>query len=149
MNAFNDSILAAYALSVLVVSTTLYALGFLTGKRRAERKTVVNPEDVVVNAGALVADLDHPDVQRLKRAHLNLLESAVPFFALGFLYTLTAPDPTMARALFAIFPLARILHAVFYVTGKQPMRTIAFALGALTNVVMLVQIARALFAAMF
>lgn len=149
MNAFHDPVLSSYTLAVVVVSATLLALGFLTAKRRAERKIVINPEDVVVNAGALVADLEHPDVLRLKRAHLNLMESAIPFFALGFLYTLTAPNSTLARALFLVFPLARVLHAVFYVSAKQPLRTAAFALGALVNVVMIVQLARAALAAMF
>lgn len=149
MSAFADPVFQAYALSVLVVSTTLFGLGFVTAKRRAERKVVVNAEDVSVNSGAQVGDAEHPDVLRIKRAHLNLLESAVPFFAIGLLYTFTAPNLTLARALFGGFAVVRLLHAVFYLSAKQPMRTISFALGTLCNVIMIVQVLRALLPAMF
>lgn len=149
MNAFSDPVFQAYTLAAAATIVLLYALGFLTAKTRADRKVVLNPEDVSVNGGAKVADIEHPDVLRIKRAHLNLLETAVPFFAIGFLYTATAPNLTLARALFGVFILVRVLHAVFYLGAKQPFRTIMFAAGTLVNVTMLVQVLRALFAAMF
>jgi prostaglandin-E synthase 1 len=149
MTAFADPVFQAFTLSVAVIVVTLYALGFLTAKRRAERKIVVNHEDTVVTPGASVADAEHPDVLRLKRAHLNLLEGAVPFFAIGLLYTFTGPSVTVARVLFGSFVVARLFHAAFYVGAKQPLRTAAFALGALANLVMVVQVLRTLLPAMF
>jgi microsomal prostaglandin-E synthase 1 len=149
MNAFADPVFQAYTLAVAIIVVTLYALGFLTAKRRAERKIVVNHEDVSVNRGASVADAEHPDVLRIKRAHLNLMESAIPFFAIGLLYTFTGPSVSLARALFGVFVVARLCHAIFYVSARQPLRTAMFALGALTNVVMVVQVLRTLLPAMF
>lgn len=148
MNAFNDPVFQAYVLSVSIVIITLYGLGFHTAKTRADRKIVVNPEDTSVNGGATVADVDHPDVQRIKRAHQNLLENAVPFFAIGFLYSLTTPNLAFARVLFAAFVLIRVFHAVFYLTAKQPFRTISFAVGALVNLTMVVQVLRVVVPAM-
>lgn len=148
-SAFLEPVFAAYSLAALATVSLLYALGFLTAKRRAERKIILNPEDLIVTPGAQLADAEHPDVLRLKRAHQNLLESAVPFLLIGFLYTATAPSVTLARALFAAFVVTRLLHAIFYLGAKQPMRTISFALGILVNVVMLVQILRALLPAAF
>lgn len=149
MTAFADPVFQAYSLAVLVVSLTLYGLGFVTAKRRAERKVVLNAEDVSVNAGSTVGDVEHPDVLRIKRAHLNLLEGAVPFFIIGLLYTFTGPSLALARALFGIFTVSRLLHAFFYLNAKQPFRTISFALGTLCSIVMIVQILRTLLPAMF
>jgi hypothetical protein len=43
---------------------------------RTNARAVVNPEDVRVYADASVVEVEHPDVQRVKRAHLNLLEKS-------------------------------------------------------------------------
>jgi uncharacterized MAPEG superfamily protein len=139
----SQPVFQAYALSVAVLVVTLYALGFNTAKVRAERKVVVNPEDVGINGGATVADNDHPDVLRIKRAHLNLLENATPFFAIGLLYSLTDPSLPFARCLFGVFVGVRVLHAAFYLTAKQPFRTLSFVIGALVNLAMVVQVVRA------
>lgn len=136
-------VFASYALAVCVLVVTLYGLGFNTAKVRAERKIVVNAEDVGVNPGARVADNEHPDVLRIKRAHLNLIENAVPFFVIGGLYSLTSPGLALARSLFVIFVVIRLFHAVFYLTAKQPFRTLSFVIGALVNLIMLVQVLRA------
>ncbi len=148
-NAFAAPVFAAYALAALAIVFLLYALGFLTAKRRAERQIVLNPEDAAINGGARVADDEHPDVLRLKRAHQNLIESAIPFLLIGLLYTATDPSVTLARVLFAAFVAARFLHAFFYLNAKQPTRTISFAIGTLINAVMFVQILRELIPAAF
>ncbi|MEZ4401483.1 MAG: MAPEG family protein [Kofleriaceae bacterium] len=138
----------AYALSVCVVVLTLYFLGFETARVRAKRKIVLNQEDTLVTAGASVGEVEHVDVQRLLRAHRNALENAVPFFVLGLLYLLTGPGATFARVLFGVFAVVRVLHAAFYLQARQPYRTGMFAVGALVNMIMLVQVLRAVFAAM-
>jgi prostaglandin-E synthase 1 len=145
MTQFHDPVFALYALCSSILVITLYALGFLTAKTRADRKAVVNHEDVKVNSGASVVEVEHPDVQRIKRAHGNALENAVPFFAIGFLYTQTAPGLGAARAIFIAFVAIRTLHALFYLNAKQPFRTASFAIGALLNLAMVVQVVRAVF----
>jgi microsomal prostaglandin-E synthase 1 len=147
MNAFQDPVLQAYALASCVLVVILYFLGFQTARVRAARKQVVNPEDAGINGNATVAESDHPDVLRVQRAHRNAIENSVPFFVLGLLYALTAPGTTTVRVLFGVFVVARVLHAAFYLSAKQPMRTGVFAVGALVNVFMLVQVLRAVFAA--
>lgn len=146
-SVFSDPVLAAYALSAAAVVIILYALGFETARIRAARKVVVNPEDAGINGGAAVAEVEHADVLRIKRAHLNSLENAVPFLAIGLLYTMTAPGPTTARVVFGVFVLARLLHAAFYLTARQPFRTLVFVIGALCNLFMVVQVLRAALAA--
>jgi len=142
MTFAHQPVLQLFALCCAVLVVTLYALGFFTAKKRADRKAVINPEDVKVNSGAQIVDAEHPDVQRIKRAHLNALENAVPFFVIGFLYTLTEPSMTMASVLFLTFVGIRLFHAIFYLSAKQPFRTASFAVGAIVNLVMVVQVIR-------
>ena len=134
-----------YAVCSAILVATLYAIGFWTAKVRNDRKAIVNHEDVKVNSGATVVDVEHPDVQRLKRAHMNAIENAVPFFVIAFIYTQTLPSMNMARGLFFTFVAIRVLHAIFYATAKQPFRTLAFTVGAIINLVMVVQVLRAIF----
>lgn len=141
---YTQPVFIAYAASVIVLVVTLYGLGFYTAKVRADRKLVLNAEDASINGGARLVDTEHADVLRIKRAHLNLLENATPFFAIGWLYTLTEPGLSVAVGLFGTFVVIRVLHAIFYLSAIQPFRTASFAVGALINLAMAVQVFRAL-----
>jgi glutathione S-transferase len=134
-------VLYAIACAVLVVS--LYGLGFWTAKIRNDGRKVINPEDVKVNRGAVCVEVETAAVARLKRAHANALENAVPFFVFGFLYTQTQPGTAAALGLFGGFVVVRLLHAAFYLTATQPFRTLSFAVGALINLALVVQVLRA------
>lgn len=132
---------AIFALSASIVALQLILLALWTGTVRVMRKTYVNPEDAKLSK-AEQADEDHPDVQRVKRAHQNALENAVPFFAIGLLYALAAPSMTGALAYFITFTGARLLHSVFYLWGRQPFRTLMFAVGVACMVGMAVHVIR-------
>jgi len=143
MQPFLDNpALKIYALAGAIVAVQLILLALWTGTVRTMRKTFVNPEDAALNKAEQV-EADHPDVQRVKRAHQNLLENALPFFAVGLLYALTNPRPGAAQIYFFTFVGARLLHSVFYLWGKQPFRTLMFAVGALCVIGMAVQVIRA------
>ncbi len=103
---------------------------------------MVNHEYVGVNPRAQVVEVEHPDVARVKRAHSNAVEAALPFLVIGLIYTQTMPNLTFARVLFAVFVVVRLLHSLFYVNAKQPFRTASFAVGAVSIVIMLVQVIR-------
>ena len=140
---FSQPAFQLYVAASAILAVTLFGLALWTGVTRSEKKRVVNPEDVKVYAGASLAEVDHPDVQRVKRAHLNLIENAVPFFVIGLLYSLTDPSLLLVRILFFSFVAVRLLHAFFYLTARQPLRGASFMLGVLVNFVMLVQVVRA------
>ncbi len=133
----------AYAASCALLVVGLHLLAGATGHIRSARKTVLNAEDTRVYKGASVVDVEHGDVQRAKRVHLNLIENALPFFAIGFVYTLTDPSVLMARSLFFGFVAIRLLHALFYVKGLQPARAMSFFGGMVVNLVMVAQVLRA------
>lgn len=132
-----------YAITSAVLVVILYSLAFLTAKVRGDKKKILNAEDIKVNSGAVLVEVEHLDVQRIKRAHQNSLENAVPFFVIAFLYSLTEPGLGWAQGFFFTFLGLRLFHAIFYLTARQPFRTISFALGALINLAMVVQVLRA------
>ena len=130
-----------YALVSSLLALQLLILAGWTGAVRNKHKSYVNPEDATVLKGT-PTDNDHPDVLRVKRAHQNAMESAIPFFAVGLMYTLTGATKTGAQAYFLTFLAARVLHSVFYLAQKQPFRTISYAVGALAITGMAVQVIR-------
>lgn len=136
---FENPAFKVYALSAAVISIQLLLLAFWTGTVRAMRKQFVNPEDAALNKAPQVEN-DHPDVLRVKRAHQNLIENAIPFLAVGLLYVLKNPTAKSAQIYCFTFVGARLLHTLFYLLGKQPFRTIMFAIGALTTIGMAVQV---------
>jgi uncharacterized MAPEG superfamily protein len=130
------------ALTTAILALHLIALALWTGTVRAMRKAFVNPEDAEQLKGKQV-EVDHPDVQRVKRAHQNALENFVPFLAVGWLYAATGPSKSAALAYFGTFAGARILHSIFYLWGRQPFRTLTFGIGVLAVVGMAFQVIRA------
>lgn len=142
LSLIDNHALKFYALASAIIALQLILLGLWTGTVRTMRKTWVNPEDAKLSKGEL-SDTDHPDVLRVKRAHQNALENAVPFFAIGLCFALTEPTSTATHAYLWTFVGARVLHTIFYLWGKQPFRTMMFAVGVLTMVGMAYQIIRA------
>jgi len=130
-----------YALVSTLLSLHLLVLAGWTAAVRTKLKSYVNPEDAVALKAA-TAENDHPDVLRVKRAHQNAMESAIPFFTVGLMYTLTGASKAGAQAYFLTFLAARVLHSVFYLAQKQPFRTISYAIGALAITGMAVQVIR-------
>ena len=131
-----------YAICSVVLSFLMLALGFITASRRAKHKGYRNPEDTVVSAkdATLVEAVEHPDVARVIRAHRNLLESLPIFFALGLLCVIVGIAPLGAKICFGVFTGGRVLHAIVYIKGLQPWRTMFFAFASLALVAMMVQI---------
>ena len=140
MGAINPAF-ATYAIASTIFALHLILLAFYTGSVRRRRKQFGNPEDAALFKVA-AAEGDHPDVLRVKRAHANALESAVPFFAVGALYASTLPSNNGALAYFGAFVVARLLHSVFYIWGKQPFRTIFFGVGTLSIIGMAAHVLR-------
>jgi uncharacterized MAPEG superfamily protein len=139
MNLFTDlPALRSYALASALVALNMIVLAGMTGAARGKTKSFNNPEDA---RGAPVDEV-HPKVARLKRAHTNALESAVMFYPIGLLYCFAGPSDLGAKAYFFTYAGARILHSVFYLSEKQPWRTVMYAVGTLAIFGMLVHVVR-------
>ena len=133
--------MALYAMVATLLVFHLFILAGYTGYVRAKNKQFVNPEDAKLNKAENV-EQEHADVARAKRAHQNALENAVPFFAVGALYAATSPSKTAALAYFGTFIAMRLLHSMFYLFGRQPFRTMSFAVGVLAVIGMGVHVIR-------
>ncbi|XP_058818862.1 microsomal glutathione S-transferase 1-like [Topomyia yanbarensis] len=114
--------------SVLVLKMLLMSI--LTARKRWAKKVFANPEDAKTTPGGKV-NLADPDVERVRRAHLNDLENILPFFVIGFLYTLTNPPVFLATNLFRLVAIARIAHTLVYAVFviPQPARGLSWAIG--------------------
>ncbi|XP_046629274.1 microsomal glutathione S-transferase 1-like [Neodiprion virginianus] len=114
--------------SILVLK--ILAMAVLTGRQRMRKKVFANPEDAARDKKAKIA-FDDPDVERVRRAHLNDLENVVPWFIATWIWLGTGPSTWLAGLLIRVFVLSRILHTVVYavVPLPQPSRAIAFFLG--------------------
>jgi uncharacterized MAPEG superfamily protein len=132
-----------YFIAATVLALHMIALALWTGTVRVRAKQYVNPEDAKLNKADQVEG-DHPDVARVKRAHGNAIENALPFFVVGAAYAATGPSKSAALVYFGTFVGVRVLHSVFYLWGRQPFRTLSFAIGVLAVIGMGVHVLRTL-----
>lgn len=139
---FDSFAMQTYALAATFVTLHLFVLASITAIVRTRHKEYVNPEDATLSKGKSVEG-EHADVARVKRAHQNLLENAVPFLAIGLLYAMCTTNKQGPVAYFGAFVGARVLHTVFYLWGKQPFRTISFAIGVAAILGMAFHVVRA------
>lgn len=139
----NEEPIRAFAVSVAVLVVMMVGLGFLTAVRRRQLRGVMNREDVPLNPGSEVVQVEPEGLARVKRAHQNLLENAVPFIGIGAIFVATAPSVAEARVLCATFVISRLAHSGFYLAGLQPWRTASFIVGALVQLTMAFEVLRA------
>jgi uncharacterized MAPEG superfamily protein len=126
-----------YAVVALLLVLKMVAVGFYTSAVRIRRRVFATPEDYALRNLA-PAGVPDEDVERVRRAHRNDLENVLPFLVVGLLYALTGPSLAAARIYLIGFLVARTLHSVFYIRAMQPHRTIAFTVGMVLMLAMLV-----------
>ena len=133
------------AFAPLVIFTVLLvlkmgAVAVVTANERRKAQVVLNPEDTKVNPGSHAAFAEAPAVLRAKRAHLNDVENIPVFLILALLFTLAGCSATAGWAYFGVYFVVRTLHTVFYLKAVQPWRTVAFFVGQLTQIGIMVQL---------
>jgi uncharacterized MAPEG superfamily protein len=134
----SDPVFQSYVASVVVLSLNVLGLANATAFTRSQHAEVINPEDKKLNDKATVVFEDgNEKTQRYRRAHRNALENVPLFMILALVFVMTGPAVTLAAAIFATFTVARIGHSVCYVKGIQPLRTVFFAIGSMTQFVLL------------
>uniref|UniRef100_A0A2C9H4B8 Microsomal glutathione S-transferase 1 n=1 Tax=Anopheles maculatus TaxID=74869 RepID=A0A2C9H4B8_9DIPT len=140
-DTINDGVLQSYVFWSSVLVLKMLLMSPLTSLTRVRKLAFANPEDASAVSRKLKPKLDDPDVERVRRAHLNDLENILPFFVIGFLYLLTNPVPFLAINLFRAVAVSRILHTLVYavVVVPQPARFLAFMGGMVPTVYMTLQ----------
>ena len=138
MSQLTDPVFQSYVGAVVVLSLNVLGLANATAFTRSQHAEVINPEDKKLNdQAAVVYEEGNDKTQRYRRAHRNALENVPLFMITGLLFVMTGPGSALAAAIFATFTVCRIAHSVCYVKSIQPFRTMFFAFGMLTQVVML------------
>lgn len=129
----------AFAWSTVLLSANLLFLWAGSGATRAKSKTTNNPEDATsVSKGATVVTQNPEEVSRGLRVHANADANILPWFMLAALFVVLEGPANQAAGLFGVFVAARWLHSIVYLAGKQPWRTLSFAIGALSTGALLV-----------
>lgn len=101
-----------------ILGVKVLVMGPLTGYYRKTKKVFASEEDAKAFNG--VVKSDDPDVERVRRAHLNDLENIPVFWTLGALYLTTDPDPEVAKWLFRVYTAGRVLHTLVYAVKSIP-----------------------------
>ncbi|KZC04399.1 PREDICTED: microsomal glutathione S-transferase 1-like [Dufourea novaeangliae] len=112
-----------------ILALKLFAMVVLTARYRFQKKVFINPEDAAGIKGAKITNAD-PDVERVRRAHLNDLENIPIWYIVTLLWLTTGPSTWLAGILIKSFVIARIVHTLVYaVYPMQPYRALAFFVG--------------------
>jgi uncharacterized MAPEG superfamily protein len=144
MDLWHSSPFVVYALFATGLSLLLITIDSVGGGVRAKSKTTPNVEDAsTTSKGAKVTQSDPETVARVMRAHRNALANTVPFLIVTFLYVTLGATTTWVTALCGVFAAARVLHAIAYIRGIQPWRSLFFGIGQVCTVVAAVQVVRA------
>jgi microsomal prostaglandin-E synthase 1 len=134
----SDPVFQSYVASVIVLSLNVLGLANATALTRGQHAEVINPEDKRLNDKATVVfEEGNEKTQRYRRAHRNALENVPLFMITGLLFVMLGSTTAIAAAIFGTYTVCRIGHSVCYVKSIQPFRTVFFALGSLTQFVML------------
>ncbi len=75
------------------------------------RQAFANPEDASGVKGGKVM-IGDPDVERVRRAHLNDIENIIPFVLLAAVYLTTGPSLGTASLLFKVSILPNFLFRI-------------------------------------
>ncbi|KAJ8245522.1 hypothetical protein GJAV_G00271640 [Gymnothorax javanicus] len=140
VNMIDSEVFLAFSTYATIVILKMMFMAPVTSYYRMTRKAFSNFEDTVHVKEAeerKKAVRTDPDVERVRRCHLNDIENVVPFVLIGLLYSLTGPDLHAALLYFRIFVVSRFCHTVCYlVPFPQPSRGLCFLAGVFVNVMM-------------
>ena len=132
-------LLQMYALTAIVLTLKMSAISIMQGRARAAARKSVNPEDAKMFGGE-VSPVEPEPVQRANRAWRNDLENIPIFLILAGIYVAAGLSATAFVIYCVLFMIVRIAHTICYLNAIQPWRTIMFTVGALTMLVMMIQL---------
>ncbi|KAB0804143.1 hypothetical protein PPYR_01113 [Photinus pyralis] len=125
----DNTVFCAFVTCSSILVLKMMGMSILTGRQRKIHGVPASPEDLTLLKGKTIES--HPDVDRVRRAHLNDLENIPIFYMAGIGYALTDPNPSVAVALYSTYTLARIAHTIVYAVHvvPQPARGISWGVG--------------------
>uniref|UniRef100_A0A6B2F8T7 Microsomal glutathione S-transferase 1 n=1 Tax=Bothriechis nubestris TaxID=1766655 RepID=A0A6B2F8T7_9SAUR len=145
MHEFLDNeVTLAFVRYGLILVGKMMLMSTITAFVRMKKKAFANPEDTASfgkgeNAKKFLRT--DPDVERVRRIHLNDLENIIPFLFAGFFYSFCGVTLSTALMHYRIFLGSRIFHTLAYLIPlPQPSRALAWMAGYLVTFSMMYQI---------
>jgi glutathione S-transferase len=132
-------LLRMYAITAIVLALKMAAISIVQGRARASAGIFTNPEDAKA-FGAQQASAEAPMVERASRAWRNDLENIPIFLILAWIYVAAGLSAGAFVIYCIVFMAARVIHTIFYLNAIQPGRTIAFTVGALTMLALMIHL---------
>ncbi|XP_055298543.1 microsomal glutathione S-transferase 1-like [Sitodiplosis mosellana] len=133
--SFSNPVFSSYAYWGAILVIKCFLMSPWTSYFRYKNKAPISPEDVSIHKfvgarGEIKVNHSHPEVERVRRGHLNDLENILPYLFVGLFYVLTNPSVSLAKTLFKVAALARIVHTIVYtvIVIPQPARGTAWAI---------------------
>ena len=133
------TLLRMYAITAIVLAFKMSAISVVQGRARTTASIFVNPEDANM-FHATQAPEEAPAVKRAARAWGNDLENIPIFLILCWIYVAAALSTTAFIVYCVVFMVARIAHTICYLNSIQPFRTIAYTVGALTTLALMIHL---------
>jgi uncharacterized MAPEG superfamily protein len=132
-------LLRMYAITAIVLALKMAAISLVQGRARVSAGVFTNPEDAKAFGAQLAAE-EAPMVDRANKAWRNDLENIPIFLILAWIYV-SAALGTVAFVIYCIvFMAARVIHTICYLNAIQPLRTIAYTVGGIVTLAMIVNI---------
>jgi len=133
------TLLQIYALTTIILALKMAAISIAQGRARTGAGVFVNPEDARTFSGKQASE-EVEGVRRGARAWSNDLENIPIFLILCLIYVEAGLSTTPFLIYCVIFTLARIVHTICYLNSIQPARTIAYTVGAITSLALMVNL---------
>jgi glutathione S-transferase len=128
-----------YAITAIVLALKMAAISIAQGRARVSAGVFTNPEDAKT-FGAQLASTEAPAVERASKAWRNDLENIPIFLIIAWIYVSASLSGSAFVIYCLVFMAARIIHTICYLNAIQPGRTIAFTVGALTMLAMMIHL---------
>lgn len=133
------TLLQIYTLTTIILTLKMAAISGVQGVARIRAARFTNPEDARTFGVDIAAD-EAPMVQRAARAWRNDLENIPIFLILGWIYVAAGLAAKPFSIYCTVFVLARIAHTICYLNSIQPLRTIAYAIGSVVTVALMIDL---------
>ncbi|KAL0964938.1 hypothetical protein UPYG_G00274670 [Umbra pygmaea] len=146
----DSEVFLAFSTYTTIVILKMMVMSPMTSYFRLTRKAFSNLEDTSLTPSTdeeqkKLVRVD-PDVERVRRCHLNDLENIIPFVVVGLLYSLTGPELSSALLHFRVFVGSRLCHTLAYLLPlPQPSRAVAWTTGLITTSSMAYRVIRTTF----
>ncbi|XP_054844475.1 microsomal glutathione S-transferase 1 [Eublepharis macularius] len=130
-------VVVVYIKYIIILMIKMMLMSVVTAYYRMKNKAFSNPEDAASYGKGEQAKKylrTDPDVERVRRIHLNDLENIIPFAIVGFLYSLSGVPYSTAVLHYRLFLGSRIFHTIAYLVPlPQPCRGLAWLIGYLVT----------------